>query len=80
MDSSTFGERTRTIGARTRQLLKVGLHVLGHVATTVVGLVLVVVGCGLTMTVVFVTLGILFLAIGVSLIVGGIFAHQMAGP
>jgi hypothetical protein len=32
------------------------------------------------MTVVFVTLGILFLAIGVSLIVGGIFAHQIAGP
>ena len=80
MDSSTFGQGTGTIAARARQLLKVGLHVLGHVVTIVVGLVLVVVGFGLTMTVVFVTLGILFLAIGVSLIVGGMFAHQMAGP
>jgi hypothetical protein len=80
MDSSTFVERTGAIAARARQLLKAGMHVLGHVATTVVGLVLVVVGLGLTMTVVFVTLGILLLATGVSLIVGGIFAHQLAGP
>jgi hypothetical protein len=80
MDSSTFGQSTGTITARARQLLKVGLHVLGHVASIVVGLVLVVVGFGLTMTVVFVTPGILSLAIGVALVVGGIFAHQMAGP
>ena len=80
MDSSTFGQRTGTTTARARQLRKVGLHVLGHVVTIVVGLVMVVVGFGLTMTVVFVTPGILFLAIGVALVVGGIFAHQMAGP
>jgi hypothetical protein len=74
MASSTFAKRGGTIAARARRALKVGVHVLGHVATTVIGLVLVVVGLGLTMTVVFVTAGILSLAIGVALIVGGIFA------
>lgn len=80
MDSSTFAEGTRAIAARARHVLKVGMHVLGHVTTTLLGFVLFVVGCGLTMTVVFVPAGILLLAIGAALIVGGIFAHQMAGP
>jgi hypothetical protein len=80
MDSSTFAKGTGIIATKARQLLKVGMHLLGHIATTVVGLALLVVGFGLTMTVVFVTAGILLLAIGVALIVGGIFAHQMAGP
>jgi hypothetical protein len=80
MDSSTSAEMTGTIAARARQVLKAAVHVLGHVATTVIGVVLVVVGLGLTMTVVFVAAGILSLTIGVLLIVGGLFAHQMAGP
>jgi uncharacterized membrane protein HdeD (DUF308 family) len=69
-----------TIDERARQLMKAGMHVLAHAATTVVGFVLVVVGLGMTISVVFVTSGILALVIGVSLIVGGIFAHQVAGP
>ncbi|MGZ7031948.1 MAG: hypothetical protein ACXVIJ_08245 [Thermoanaerobaculia bacterium] len=63
-----------------RQALKTGMHVLAHVATTIVGVVLLVVGLGLTMSVVFVGAGVLSLSIGVALVVGAIFAHQMAGP
>ena len=47
---------------------------------TGVGRVCLVVGLGLTMSVVFVGAGVLSLSIGVALIVGAIFAHQMAGP
>jgi hypothetical protein len=73
-------EGTVTIADTARLALKTGMHILGHVATTIVGLVLVILGLGMTMAVVFVPAGILSLAIGVSLIVGGVFAHQMAGP
>ena len=80
MESSTFAEITGTIAAMARQVLKTGMHVLAHVAATIVGIVLLVVGLGLTMSVVFVGAGVLSLSIGVALIVGAIFAHQMAGP
>jgi ABC-type multidrug transport system fused ATPase/permease subunit len=79
-ESPTFAEITGTIAAMARQLLKTGMHVLAHVATAIVGVVLLVVGLGLTMSVVFVGAGVLSLSIGVALIVGAIFAHQMAGP
>ena len=80
MESSTFAEITGTIAAMARQVLKTGMHVLAHVATTIVGVELLVVGLGLTMSVVFVAAGILSLSMGVALIVGAIFAHQTAGP
>ncbi|MGZ7081067.1 MAG: hypothetical protein ACXVJT_16755 [Thermoanaerobaculia bacterium] len=80
MASSTFAEVTGTIAAMARQALKTGMHVLAHVATTIVGVVLLIVGLGLTMSVVFVGAGVLSLSIGVALIVGALFAHQMAGP
>jgi hypothetical protein len=79
-ESSPFAEITGTIAAMARQVLKTGMHVLAHVATAIVGVVLFVVGLGLTMSVVFVGAGVLSLSIGVALIVGAIFAHQMAGP
>jgi hypothetical protein len=69
-----------TIADTARRVLKIGMHILGHIATTVIGVVLVILGLGLTMAVVFVPAGILSLVTGVSLVVGGIFAHQMAGP
>lgn len=80
MESSTFAEISGTIAAMARQVLKTGMHVLAHVTTTIAGIVLFVVGLGLTMSVVFVGAGVLSLSIGVALIVGAIFAHQMAGP
>jgi len=80
MESSTFAGITGTIAAMARQGLKTGMHVLAHVATAIAGVVLLVVGLGLTMSVVFVGAGVLSLSIGVALIVGAIFAHQMAGP
>jgi hypothetical protein len=61
-------------------VVRTAAHLLGHVATTIVGIALVVVGLGMTVTIVFATGGIIFMAVGVSLIVGGIFAHAMAGP
>jgi hypothetical protein len=63
-----------------RKILRAMVHVLGHVATTVVGVVSVIVGLGLTMTAVFVIAGIVTMVVGVSLIVGGVFAHDMGGP
>ena len=80
MESSQLTEGSGPIAARVRRIGKTAIHVLGHVATTVVGLVLFILGLGLTMSVVFVAAGILSLALGLSLIVGAIFAHQMAGP
>src|SRR5258708_5815077 len=80
METTHFTDGTGTIAARARRVWKAAMHVLGHVATTVVGGVLFILGLGLTMSVVFVAAGILSLALGVSLIVGAVFAHQMGGP
>jgi hypothetical protein len=54
MASSTFAEITGTIAVMARQVLKTGMHVLAHVTTALVGVVLLVVRLGLTMSVVFV--------------------------
>jgi hypothetical protein len=77
---------SRTVGIRVahkgsvNDVVKTAAHLLGHVATTIVGIALVVIGLGMTVTIVFATGGIIFMAVGVSLIVGGMFAHAMAGP
>ena len=60
--------------------LKTGLHALGHVAIILTGCALFVAGLGMTFTIVFVIPGIVMMAIGGLMIVGGAFAHAMAGP
>jgi uncharacterized membrane protein HdeD (DUF308 family) len=68
------------VDTRLRRALRRSVHILGHAATIALGVVLLILGIGLTMTVVFATFGIVTAVVGVSLVVGGLFAHTMAGP
>jgi hypothetical protein len=49
---------------KDRQWLKQTVHVLGHAATAVIGVILAIVGMGLTFSVVFVVAGVVLLGIG----------------
>lgn len=49
--------------------------ILGHIATVIVGFVLMVVGLGLGVTMVLLPVGIVVGLIGVAMVVGGLFAR-----
>ena len=49
--------------------------ILGHIATVIVGFVLMVLGLGLGVTMVLLPVGIVIGLIGVAMVVGGLFAR-----
>ncbi|HEV3216822.1 MAG TPA: hypothetical protein VGZ27_13910 [Vicinamibacterales bacterium] len=60
--------------------LRGGVHLLEHAAAGFVGFALAVFGMALIFTAVFSVFGIVLLCVGVAVIVGAIWAHQLAGP
>ena len=56
------------------------VHVLQHTAVVMAGFVLIVLGMAMTFSLILVLPGIIVLAVGVAIVVGGIFAHSVAGP
>jgi uncharacterized membrane protein HdeD (DUF308 family) len=63
-----------------RELSSSAVHVLGHMAMTLIGVVFFIVGLALTVTAVFTVPGVVLLCVGVALTVTGIWAHQLGAP
>ena len=63
-----------------RRLWGLTVHVFQHILAVMAGLVLIIVGLALTFSIVMVVPGIILLAVGVAVVMGGIFAHAVAGP
>ncbi|HUK36409.1 MAG TPA: hypothetical protein VLV86_20975 [Vicinamibacterales bacterium] len=66
---------TRTASGWHRPWVNAIESVLGHVAATVIGFVLMVIGLGLSVTMVMLPIGVAIGLTGVALFVGGLFAH-----
>ena len=49
--------------------------ILGHIAMTLVGLMMMIVGLGLGVTMIMLPVGVVVGLVGVALVVGGLFEH-----